>query len=334
MPHVTSSRTAFINVALAACACLVAAPAGARTWFVAEMNSGQLAALDHSKTVVMLPGGILEEHGPYLPSYTDGYVSERQARDVADALVEKGWDVLIFPPLPLGAGGANELGGKFPFPGTYAIRLKTLRALYMDLADELGESGFKWVFVVNSHGAPNHNRILDQACDYFTATYHGRMVHITGGSAPFSSAEDPRNTLSEAARREDAYSGHAGIDETSLLLFLRPDLVNSDYRMAPSFAATGDHGMIDIATNRKDWTGYFGAPRYSSAEYGARLYRLTTARMVQQALSTLDSPSAPAQTRRRPLRPADDVAIARDSAIEKRQQDWIERDEQPPPAGK
>ena len=40
---------------------------------IAEMNTRQIQALNLQKAVVLIPGGILEEHGPYLPSYTDGY---------------------------------------------------------------------------------------------------------------------------------------------------------------------------------------------------------------------------------------------------------------------
>ena len=34
-----------------------------------ELNTRQIEALDRQKTVVLIPGGILEEHGPYLPSF-------------------------------------------------------------------------------------------------------------------------------------------------------------------------------------------------------------------------------------------------------------------------
>jgi hypothetical protein len=42
---------------------------------LAEMNADQVRALDHEKTVILIPGGIPEEHGPYLPVYTDGYAN-------------------------------------------------------------------------------------------------------------------------------------------------------------------------------------------------------------------------------------------------------------------
>jgi creatinine amidohydrolase/Fe(II)-dependent formamide hydrolase-like protein len=150
---------------------------------------------------VLLPGGIIEQHGPYLPAFADGYMNERMTQEIANAIVERpGWKVLIFPLIPLGAGGANEIGLKYVFDGTYAVHFATLRAVFMDLATELGEAGFRWIFVVHLHGAPNHNRALDQAGDYFRDTYGGRMVHLFGllpVSAPAARSKrrwTPRNS--------------------------------------------------------------------------------------------------------------------------------------------
>jgi creatinine amidohydrolase len=125
----------------------IAAPAAGQVYRVAEMSTEQIRALDRARTVVILPGGILEQHGPYLPSYTDGYRNERLAATLAEAVVTRpGWAALVFPAVPLGTGGANEIGRKYVFPGTYAVRSTTLRAVFMDLATELGEQGFRWMF--------------------------------------------------------------------------------------------------------------------------------------------------------------------------------------------
>ena len=43
---------------------------------VRELNSEQIQSLDRDHTAVVLQGGTLEEHGPYLPSYSDGYQTE------------------------------------------------------------------------------------------------------------------------------------------------------------------------------------------------------------------------------------------------------------------
>jgi creatinine amidohydrolase len=141
---------------------LQAMPATAQVLQVQDLNTRQIAALDRDKTAVILPGGILEEHGPYLPAFTDGYLSQRLTADLARAIAARpGWKALVFPQIPLGAEGYNHLGARPSFPGTYAVRSTTSRAIFMDIASELGEQGFKWIFVVHVHGAGLHNRALD-----------------------------------------------------------------------------------------------------------------------------------------------------------------------------
>src|SRR4051812_6448539 len=68
-----------------------------------ELNTPQIKVLTNDHTVILIPGGILEEHGPYLPSFTDGYWNERLTDSLAQAIVaRKGWNVIIFPTIPLG----------------------------------------------------------------------------------------------------------------------------------------------------------------------------------------------------------------------------------------
>src|SRR5687768_7016629 len=122
----------------------------AQIYRVAEMNVAQIRALDKQKTVVILPGGMLEEHGPHLPSFTDGYSNEWLTQRLAEDIASRpGWTVLVFPMIPLGHAGGNEIGGKQVFPGTYSIRRNTLRAIFMDLATELGEQGFCRIFIMH-----------------------------------------------------------------------------------------------------------------------------------------------------------------------------------------
>jgi creatinine amidohydrolase len=112
---------------------LIARTGSAQVLDVRELQPSQLARFDRTRTVVLLTGGILEEHGPYLPSSSDGYQTELLATMLATAIVGRpGWTVLRFPAIPLGTQPANEIGRKFTFPGSYSVRSKTLRAVYMD----------------------------------------------------------------------------------------------------------------------------------------------------------------------------------------------------------
>ena len=255
---------------------------------VAEMKTGEIRALDRSKTVVLLPGGILEEHGPYLPAFTDGVLSERLTQELAQAIVARkpGWKALVFPQIALGTSGSNELGAHFVFPGTYAVRPATLRAVFMDLAAELGEQGFRWVFVVHVHGAPLHNRALDQAADFFRDTYQGRMVHLWGLVPVLSGWGRALETLSDAEKKEEGVSLHAGMDETSLLLYLRPDLVAPAYKQAPVVTGHSLKESFEVA-KAIDWPGYLGSPRLASAALGEKIWKSFAAATIEHALKIL-----------------------------------------------
>jgi creatinine amidohydrolase/Fe(II)-dependent formamide hydrolase-like protein len=141
---------------LTAALCLFAAArSSGQIYQLAEMNTGQIRSLDSARTAILLPGGILEEHGPYLPSYTDGYAIEALTQELARGIAARpGWTVVVFPQIPLGHNGANAIGSKYSFPGTYTVRHETLRAVYMDLSSEFGEQGFRWIFIIHNHGEP------------------------------------------------------------------------------------------------------------------------------------------------------------------------------------
>lgn len=303
---------------------LLASASSAQVYRLAEMNTHQIRSLDRQKTVILMPGGVIEQHGPYLPAFTDGFMNEWWTARLAETIVARpGWTVVIFPMIPLGDGGANEIGHKYVFPGSYGVRVKTLRAVYMDFANELGEQGFRWIFVIQNHGSPMHNLALDQAGDYFRDTYNGRMINLFGLEPPALSAEPT------VAAKENGIDIHAGGSETSRVLFIRSDLVNPAYKNALPFTVSSprDFGMIAA---KDDWLGYFGSPRLATASFGAQVMNFRHEVLSKVALSILDG--------------ADDKQIPRysdhamkeqaatvtgsmeyDAKVEKRQYDWLKK---------
>lgn len=296
---------------------------------LAELTAAQVRALDRARTVVIIPGGVIEEHGPYLPVESDGYFNERLARALADGVAARpGWTALVLPLVPLGTETADAIGGRASFPGSVTVRFATLRAVFLDLASALGAQGFRWVFVVHGHGGPNHNRALDQAGDFFHDAYGGWMVNLVG-LQPVYDAWSGEQSAAEAA--EDAHSVHAGLNETSSLLFLRPDLVDAGYRSAPSLTDTTVAGLGRFA-RRADWPGYFGAPRLATAERGASDFARVRAAALAQAFAVLGG----ADPRRVPryadlargdagIAAVDRRALAADARREARQQAWLRR---------
>jgi creatinine amidohydrolase len=292
---------------------------------LAELNTEQIRALDKEKTIVLIPGGILEQHGPYLPSYTDGYRNEWAAELSRAIAARPGWTALVFPTIPLGVGGANEIGGIFSFPGTYAVRSTTLRAVFVDLANELGEQGFRWIFVVHLHGAPAHSRVLDQAGDYFRDSYGGRMVHLYGLLPVLEADSQP---LDPAEAAESGLDIHAGRGETSDILFIRPDLVDSGYQTAPPLPGLSFNDLVPIAQS-PDWPGYFSAPGQATAAEGkARLEQRTEAaaelmwRIVEGIADEREIPRYAMTQPEASLRAAR-AAAAVDRVREKRFAEWL-----------
>ena len=320
-------RLAAISLALGVSVVGATRPAAAQVRKVTELTAAELRRFDRANTVVLLPGGILEEHGPYLPVYSDGYLNERLTDTLAQAIARRpGWTVLRFPSIPLGNSGANDIGGQFSFQGTYAVRLETLRAVYMDLADELGAQGFRWIFVVHLHGAPNHSRALEQAGDYFHATYGGRMVHLAGLLPVFSAIEGPK---SAAVRAQDGLPIHAGMDETSWMLYLRPDLVRPGFRTATPEADTTMDGLVRRAM-APDWPGYFGSPALATRAHGAAIWRAVSVTTVRTALAILDGADPVAMPRLSAAMDASLVDVGLDAAAQRaeaaraeRQQRWL-----------
>jgi len=72
--------------------------AAAQVLQFADLNTREIDKLDRSKTVLIVPGGILEEHGPYLPSGSDGIFNSQLAADLARLLAARpGWKAVVLP---------------------------------------------------------------------------------------------------------------------------------------------------------------------------------------------------------------------------------------------
>jgi creatinine amidohydrolase/Fe(II)-dependent formamide hydrolase-like protein len=267
-------------------ACCTSTISLAQVLSVSELSSRDLQELDRNRTVVMIPGGIFEQHGPYLPSFTDGYLNEWVARRTAEAIVaERDLIVLMFPTIPLGVGTPEDFGGLSPFSGSYTLRPETLRAVYMDLAGALGQDGFRTIFLVNRHGAPAHNQALLDAAEYFEDRFGGTMAALT--SLIHEDGMRVPDHLDPEQVSENGVDVHAGEEESSQTLFLRPDLVHDDLINAAAFTAVSTDDLTKIAEGA-NWKGYFGSPRLATPKAGALIVDFRTKQTIDLALRILD----------------------------------------------
>ncbi len=319
-------RTAQILMTLA----LLSAACAAQIVQYAELNTRQIAALDRNRTAIVIPGAPLEQHGPYLPSYSDGYWSERHAQDLAEAIAARpGWTAVLLPPIPLSCQGAEVIGFKYSTAGSLTPRCDTIRQVFMDLGDSFATQGFKWIFIVNYHGGPNNNQALDAAGDYFHDTYGGHMVHLFGIMAVRGCCDLREKFLTPEQMKADAFTVHADAEETSMVLALKPGTVAPDYQSAPDQTANNPAELLLVA-GKPAWPGYFGSPRAASAALGFAEYRAMVKASSEMALKILDGFDYRTLPRYYDIM-AKDASIARvmaadhDKKQEAKQKEWLKK---------
>jgi mycofactocin precursor peptide peptidase len=202
---------------------------------------------EHSLLVV--PLGSCEQHGPHLPLDTD----LRIARALAEALGERRDDVVIAPSLTIGASGEHQA-----FPGTLSIGSEALEQVVVELArSALPPPGsadprpFDAVLLVNGHGG----NIPAVAHALALLATEGRQVDVWHPQVPGGDS-------------------HAGRTETSLLLHLEPACVRVDRLEPGSTARWREIGPTVVAEGLAAVTanGILGDPTGATAADGAATF--------------------------------------------------------------
>jgi creatinine amidohydrolase len=235
----------------------------------------EVAALDRSRAVAVVPLGATEAHGPHLPLSTDVIIAEAMARSGAARLAGRGVPVAIVPtvaltPVPFAAA----------FAGTVGVRPATLVALLEDLADGLAGHGFTRMVLVSAHLDPAHLGAVHEAVE---------AIRADGMRVAF-----PDLTRKPWALRlgDEFRSGacHAGRFETSIVLAERPDLVrDSRKRLAPNPTSLSEA----IRAGRRTFAeaggpqAYFGCPADATADEGRALVDALGAILEEAALPLL-----------------------------------------------
>jgi creatinine amidohydrolase len=246
----------------------------ARVYKLEELRWPQIDALDRERTMFILPIGMLEEHGPHLPIGSDtfgvAFEAEGVIRRVAEAL--PGWDIVLMPMIDYGTAGANVIGGQLVHPGTYGIRQSTVRSLVADIGGQVARNRFKWIFVLTGHGAPPHGVAVNEACDFISESFGVTMLHVSGLFRADEGIQargwaTAAKYFTPAELASFGLDVHAGVNETSINLALRPQLVASSYKELPAQVGHTRQELQQVA-RRPGWQGYLSAPAHASAAYG------------------------------------------------------------------
>ena len=222
---------------------------------------------DERPTVLLLPLGATEPHGPHAPLKTDTLISLGICGRAAKRL-ESDPDVraLVLPSI---AYGVTRYGAAFL--GAVSIGEATLHALVVEICRSLSAQGFPRIVLVNNHLEPEHVQTLRQAAEELGSTV--RLFDVT--------RKQMADQLTDEFR---SGAGHAGSYETSLVLADEPTLVHRE-RMEgleskmidmPAAIAAGQTDFIAMGMDR----AYCGAPQEATAEEGERTFEILTTLLV------------------------------------------------------
>jgi creatinine amidohydrolase len=270
---------------------------------IGELTWTDIDALDREKTLFLLTVGMLEEHGPHLPIAADTLGVEYEAERVADRLARTlpDWKIVVMPTVHYGSSGANQVGNVAVHPGTYGVRHATLRSLVADIGGQIAQNRFRWVFVMNGHGAPTHHSAVNEACDFVSDVFSATMVNVSGlFNADAAIQSQGEKILAKYFSPADLASfgrdPHAGVSETSAMLAVRPDLVRSLFRSLPSYRVENRSDMRDTAS-RPGWPGYFSSPSRADAAYGREVEGWWVEGMTDLILQAVRGENLRARTR-------------------------------------
>jgi len=173
------------------------------------------------QTIVFIPCGALEQHGPHLPLGTDALLSSAIAQSVAEKV-----NGIVAPPFSYGYKSQPKSGGGQHIPGTTSLDGNSLSQLMRDVIRELARQGVNQVVVVDGHY--ENQWFLTEGIDL--------ALRDVGLSSPLRVMRlEYWDFFTEEVLGKvfpDGFPGyaleHAAVIETSLMLHYHPDLVRLD----------------------------------------------------------------------------------------------------------
>ena len=206
-------------------------------------------AIEKSNKLCVVPIGCLEMHGQHLPVGTDTKTCHYIAKEAAE--IEP---VVVFPGLYFGS-----VPGLNMWKGTIDLSLELRLRMLDELCSEIARNGFKKIMLLNGHGgncatlSAFVRSTLHTKKDYVVVARNEYQYgiqslarEIRGGQKfPELTEEDVKNVLEFS--KNEYLTGHACVNETSIMLALEPE--NVDLSRADAVSGLDLH-KTDRFTNK------------------------------------------------------------------------------------
>lgn len=153
---------------------------------------------DARKSAAIIPVGCIEAHGDHLPLGTDTVIAEELALRVAERC-----SAVALPPIAYGYAYTMSR-----YAGTLSVSPDALRLMLFDVLHGAYRNGFRRVLVLNGHGG--NDGAIKEAIEHFADLHSDARIAWANWWK---------------IRELGLDVGHADESETSLMLALRPELV-------------------------------------------------------------------------------------------------------------
>lgn len=228
--------------------------------------------LEHRQDVVaIVPFGSCESHGWHCPLGPDYFVPTEVARRVAERLE----DVIVVPCLPYGTSIHYNR-----FPLSLTLRFETVQAVAEDVLESLIANGITHLYLLNGHDG--NIPALEIAARNVKNRHQGaRILFLPAWWEKVGPIMGDRFEVWNGL-------GHGGEGETSIMMAVRPDLVDLS-----KAEAQVPQGVIDMDKATIIWdigeitkTGATGDPTKASMEKGQQMLEILTG-LISDAITTM-----------------------------------------------
>lgn len=238
---------------------------------LADLRFPEVARLITNRSVIIQPIGAIEQHGPHLPLATDWIIAAHTAAATVEALNED-LDVWLLPPIAYSKSEEHHWA-----PGTISLTEESFRGVVRDVSRSVAKTAARRIVFHNGHGG-NSAMLGSLLRDVRLDT--GLMTFLTHPSLPADQGGTADDGTSELGM-----GIHAGFAETSMMLYLRPDLVSMAdvVRNVPEWLATNEHvrfgGSARFGWLSNDFgpSGVIGDPTGANAPAGRAMFEASVA---------------------------------------------------------
>lgn len=226
----------------------------------ADLRAPQIAEVITDKSILIQPIGAVEQHGPHLPFNTDYVIADAVGQALADNYGDE-LDLWLLPTLAYSKSNEHAWSA-----GSVWLGPETVLAVLDDLGRSLAKLPAHKLVFVNGHGG--NSSLLNVACRELRL-HHGLETFLMHPHIP----ADQGGPSSE---RELGMGVHGGLEETSIMLHLRPELVDmtAAKRNVPTWLAGNTHvcfgGSVSFGWLSNDFgdDGHIGDPTSATGDLG------------------------------------------------------------------